>query len=91
MNVTDKIVLAGGTAGSGGVLWGMSSGELHGYLEYASGAVALVCFLIYGILLLRRLRMTNKVGNAKLDAAKAEADFWRGNFKSNKPNPGENV
>ena len=84
MTVVEKTVLAAGSASTGTYIWGVSAGEIHGWLEFGTAGVAFLCFIVYLTFLFRRLKMSNKVGQADLEARKAEVEAHKAEVEAHK-------
>lgn len=84
MTVVEKTVLAAGSASTGTYIWGVSAGEIHGWLEFGTAGVAFLCFIVYLTFLFRRLKMSNKVGKADLAVRDAEVEAHKADAEANR-------
>ncbi|MDE2725395.1 MAG: hypothetical protein OXI59_18655 [Gemmatimonadota bacterium] len=88
MQLHDKVVGAGVGIGSGGLLFGLTIGEMQSIVSFIGGVIALGFAGAYYFFLFRKvkrereiLEQKNEEGaeltDARIEAARAEADHWR--------------
>ena len=84
MTGVEKGIIATGSTGAGGLVWGISTGMINNTLDIALGLLGIAGFITYIIYQIGRIRGGKKIGKAKYEAAKAEAEahkaqaeFWK--------------
>jgi len=92
MDLHDKIIGAGVGVGSGGIVAGLTLSEIQSGIAAIGGILAIGFAVLYYFYLFRKVRRETailnqknqagqEVADARIEAARAEADHWRSKAK----------
>lgn len=72
MNPTERLITTGAAAGSGGLIWGLTSGQVQSLLGIIGSLVMLIGLIGYVIYQWKKVSSVSKVTKAELETERAE-------------------
>ena len=87
---TNQMVNTGVAAGSGGLIFGLSTGQIQGMIGIVTGILMLLAGILYLLMQFRKFRNEHRIAKKEIDAkdadihaSRAEAEYWKSKTQKN--------